>query len=256
MSIDLQGNSLRMTMTFWNGRSCGELMTEFYLGQLIQQARDRIELRDGVKVTQWDLAFAIGKDQAYVSKILTGQRPATDETLRAWAPILELSFRTLILARSGERVESPWEDVVEGRVNEVDVRYVGIVPADALRWTAIQEGNEKMRVWDELLDAHAPDTCFVARVSGDCLAARHIVDGDYVLLCEWKPGDELHDGEIVMARIGDEYSLKIWSTQNGQMLLSDGNGQVVYRGRLEDEAITVLGRFVAQWNISSRRGMR
>ena len=138
--------------------------------------------------------------------------------------------------------------VVEEDDDEVDVRYVGLVPADSVRWTAVQEGNEMKRVWRYLLGAHAPETCFVVRVSGDCLAAQHIVDGNYVLLREREPGERPHNGDIVLARIGEEFSLKLWTMQDSQVLLSDGDGHIVYRGSIENQEIEVVGIYVAHWN--------
>lgn len=231
-------------------RICGGKVRKPFVGRLIREARQREGL------TQWDLAHEIGSDQAYVSKIERQATPVSDDILWIWAPLLRVPFRDLVLARSGVREDPPWEGAVRGVNDEVDVRYAGLVPADSVRWMAMQEGDEKVRVWSDLLGAHAPETCFVVRVSGDCLAARSIVDGNYVLLREREPDERPRDGDIVMARIGDDFSLKIWSVQDQQMRLSDGDGRVVYRGSVNDDAITILGIYLAHWNKAGIRGMR
>lgn len=204
------------------------------LGAFIRNRRQQLGL------TQEMVEELSGVSQHYQSQIERGKvdRPG-DAFLEALAKALELDMADIRRAQG-------W--VVEGDDEEVDVRYAGLVPADSVRWTAVMEGDETMRVWSELLDAHAPEHCFVVRVSGDCLRSRGIVDGNFVLLRERRPDERPHDGEIVLARVGDEHSLKVWKLADGEVWLVDGDEQIVYRDSVDRAKIVVDGLYVAHWN--------
>lgn len=191
-------------------------------------------------LTQEQVEDATGIRQTYISDIETGKVNIPGDDI-----LFPLAYAVGMSVADVRRAQG-W--VVEGDDDEVDVTYAGLVPADSVRWTAMQEGDESMRVWRWLLDAHAPETCFVVRVSGDCLRSRGIVDGNFVLLRERGANERPHDGEIVLARIGDEYSLKIWRLANGQVQLVDGDDHVVYRDAVDRAEIVVEGMYVAHWN--------
>lgn len=236
MSIDILETSSKLTRTVRSCHFCGGNVTDSFVGKLIRAARERRGL------TQWDLAHVIGSDQAYISKIERGATPASDAILAQLAPEIGVPFRELVLARSGVTAYA-----VEGDDHEVSVRFAGIMPADAVRWTEMLGRDETMRVWAPMLDTHAPERCFVIQVSGDCLLTQGIRDGRVVLLREPDDHEIPVNGTIVAARIGDECALKIWWLQGNEIRLTDGNGQTVYRGQADAPDFQLLGIYLNDW---------
>ena len=69
-------------------------------------------------------------------------------------------------------------------------------------------------VWDG-----DPD-CFALRVRGDSMIGAGILDGDKVVI---RPQQTAQDGQIVVARIGDEATVKRLSRRNGEVWLLPEN---------------------------------
>ena len=63
-------------------------------------------------------------------------------------------------------------------------------------------------------------SCFALRVRGDSMINAAILDGDMVVV---RPQTYADDGQIVVARIGDEATVKRLSRKNGQILLMPEN---------------------------------
>ena len=63
-------------------------------------------------------------------------------------------------------------------------------------------------------------TCFALRVRGDSMIGAGILDGDKVVV---RPQPTAGDGQIVVARIGDEATVKRLSRKNGQVWLLPEN---------------------------------
>jgi repressor LexA len=61
---------------------------------------------------------------------------------------------------------------------------------------------------------------FLLRVRGDSMVGAHILDGDYVLV---HPQSTASEGEIVVALIGDEATVKRFSKGKGEILLKAEN---------------------------------
>lgn len=62
--------------------------------------------------------------------------------------------------------------------------------------------------------------CFALRVQGDSMIGAGIFHGDKVII---RPQQVAEDGQIVVARIGDEATVKRLSRKNGQILLLPEN---------------------------------
>ena len=62
--------------------------------------------------------------------------------------------------------------------------------------------------------------CFALRVKGDSMINAGILDGDKVVI---RPQATAYDGQIVVARIGDEATVKRLSRKNGQVWLLPEN---------------------------------
>ena len=76
------------------------------------------------------------------------------------------------------------------------------------------ENQEGLLPWDGDCD------CFALRVQGDSMVGAGILDGDKVIV---RPQPTANDGQIVVARIGDEATVKRLSRRNGQIWLLPEN---------------------------------
>lgn len=96
------------------------------------------------------------------------------------------------------------------RVGQIPV--VGVVTA-GMPILAV-ENQEGTMPWDG-----DPD-CFALRVRGDSMVGAGILDGDKVVI---RPQATADDGQIVVARIGDEATVKRLSRRNGNIWLLPEN---------------------------------
>ena len=76
------------------------------------------------------------------------------------------------------------------------------------------ENQEGTMSWD------GDPACFALRVRGDSMINAGILSGDKVVV---RPQPTAHDGQIVVARIGDEATVKRLSLSNGQVWLLPEN---------------------------------
>lgn len=91
------------------------------------------------------------------------------------------------------------------------IPVVGVVTA-GLPILAV-ENQEGTLPWDE-------PGCFALRVRGDSMVNAGILDGDKVVV---RPQENAEDGQIVVARIEDEATVKRLSLRNGQVWLLPEN---------------------------------
>ena len=63
-------------------------------------------------------------------------------------------------------------------------------------------------------------SCFALKVRGDSMIGAGIFSGDLVVV---RPQQSAHDGQIVVARIGDEATVKRLRRQNGRVWLQPEN---------------------------------
>lgn len=92
------------------------------------------------------------------------------------------------------------------------IPVVGVVTA-GLPILAV-ENQEGTMAWEG--DAN----CFALRVRGDSMVGAGILDGDKVVV---RPQSSADDGQIVVARIGDEATVKRLSRKNGRVWLLPEN---------------------------------
>ncbi|MBQ8910359.1 MAG: transcriptional repressor LexA [Oscillospiraceae bacterium] len=92
------------------------------------------------------------------------------------------------------------------------IPVVGVVTA-GLPILAV-ENQEGMMVWD------GDPSCFALRVRGDSMIGAGILDGDKVVV---RPQQTAEDGQIVVARIGEEATVKRLFRQNGEIWLMPEN---------------------------------
>lgn len=92
------------------------------------------------------------------------------------------------------------------------IPVVGVVTA-GLPILAV-ENQEGTMCWD------GDPKCFALRVRGESMIGAGILDGDKVVV---RPQQTADDGQIVVARIGDEATVKRLSLKNGQVWLLPEN---------------------------------
>lgn len=92
------------------------------------------------------------------------------------------------------------------------IPVVGVVTA-GLPILAV-ENREGTMAWD------GDPNCFALRVRGESMIGAGILDGDKVII---RPQQTAEDGQIVVARIGDEATVKRLSRKNGEIWLLPEN---------------------------------
>ena len=100
--------------------------------------------------------------------------------------------------------------VASARLGQIPV--VGVVTA-GLPILAV-ENQEGTMAWE------GDPSCFALRVRGESMINAGILDGDKVVV---RPQQTADDGQIVVARIGDEATVKRLSRRNGQIWLLPEN---------------------------------
>lgn len=120
----------------------------------------------------------------------------------------QLQAKGLLLAPGGKGRKR--SIVTAQRPGQIPV--VGVVTA-GLPILAV-ENQEGTMAWD------GDPSCFALRVRGDSMIGAGILDGDKVVV---RPQPTADDGQIVVARIGDEATVKRLSRKNGQLWLLPEN---------------------------------
>lgn len=201
-----------------------------YVGQLIRQRRGELG------ITQLQLANRTGLEQTYISKVETGKvRRPEQEMLDLFALGLDLDPDVLYLAVFGHRRQ----EVTPG--DEIPLRTLARVPADASRWGVMLEEYEGRDVQIPTSWMHrAAHPLFAIDVSGNCLEALQIRDGDTVI-CEEYHGQTIPDGKAVLVRVENECTLKAWYRVGpSHVELRNGAGVVVCQ-LTDTDCFEVLG---------------
>jgi repressor LexA len=120
----------------------------------------------------------------------------------------QLQEKGLLVSPSGKGAKR--SIVTAQRPGQIPV--VGVVTA-GLPILAV-ENQEGTMAWD------GDPSCFALRVRGDSMINAGILDGDKVVI---RPQQSADDGQIVVARIGDEATVKRLSRKNGQVWLLPEN---------------------------------
>jgi repressor LexA len=121
----------------------------------------------------------------------------------------------------------------------VAVPLIGRVAA-GLPALAVENYDSSVRVDSTLLPAGVP--CFALTVTGESMIEDGILDGDLVIVKQQK---NARDGETIVARVGDEATVKRFYKEKGRIRLQPANSTMgpIYVG--PDQDIEVLGRVIA-----------
>ena len=87
-------------------------------------------------------------------------------------------------------------------------------------------------------------SCFALRVRGDSMQGAAILDGDMVVV---RPQQSANDGQIVVARIGDEATVKRLRRRNGQVWLMPENDAYDPIDGTEAELIGLVKAVIRQY---------
>ena len=100
------------------------------------------------------------------------------------------------------------------------------------------ENQEGTMAWD------GEPGCFALRVRGDSMINAGILSGDKVVV---RPQQTANDGQIVVARIGDEATVKRLSRRNGKVLLMPENDNYEPIDGTEAEIIGLVKAVVREY---------
>lgn len=120
-------------------------------------------------------------------------------------------------------------------VRQGQIPIVGLVTA-GLPILAV-ENQEGCITWDE-------PGCFALRVRGDSMIGAAILSGDLVIV---RPQATADDGQIVVARIGDEATVKRLSRKNGHVWLMPENDNYEPIDGTEAELIGIVRGVVREY---------
>ena len=116
------------------------------------------------------------------------------------------------------------------------IPVVGVVTA-GLPILAV-ENQEGTMAWD------GDPACFALKVRGESMIGAGILDGDKVVV---RPQPTANDGQIVVARIGDEATVKRLSRKNGQVWLLPENDAFEPIDGSEAELIGIVKAVVREY---------
>ena len=198
-----------------------------------------------------EFARRVGVRRQTVYKWLNAERlPEPESATRIASVIGEHVDYVLTLAGIRPQVEPVSRFDQERRLREVEgslknlgdrpltaegvpIPLIGTVPADSVRWTSVGDREGMVHIPEEWVAAHGAPLAAVV-VSGDCLLPLGIVDGDIVIV-ERLELSAVRDGDIVVLRIDDEYTLKQWRVVPGGFELRDGSGNMIRRLTIMDD---------------------
>lgn len=116
------------------------------------------------------------------------------------------------------------------------IPIVGVVTA-GLPILAV-ENQEGTMPWD------GDPQCFALRVRGESMIGAGILDGDKVVV---RPQQTAEDGQIVVARIGDEATVKRLSRKNGELWLMPENDAFEPINGMEAELIGLVKAVIREY---------
>ncbi|MBO5079180.1 MAG: transcriptional repressor LexA [Oscillospiraceae bacterium] len=144
----------------------------------------------------------------------------------------QLQDKGLLLSPGGKGIKRAV--VTKDRGGYIPV--IGVVTA-GLPILAV-ENQEGQMVWD------GEEDCFALRVRGDSMVGAGILDGDKVVV---RPQQTADDGQIVVARIGDEATVKRLSRRDGQIWLMPENENYAPIDGSEAELIGLVKAVVREY---------
>jgi len=144
------------------------------------------------------------------------------------------TFRPQVLEGGGQPPAAPAPQMAADNTRELPIlgRIAAGTPIDA-----IQHERERLPVPETMLGSGEH---YVLEVQGDSMIEAGILDGDYVII---KKGDTANSGEIVVALVGEEATLKRLRKKGGSIALEAANPK--YETRIfGPDQVEVQGKLV------------
>lgn len=198
-----------------------------------------------------ELAHDVGVSYEYVRGIEMGHKNIPPlRRLEKFAEVLEIDIVNLIhperpVGPSPQEEASRMLTRIVNAAIDIPIRFLGTVPADSVRWTMWEEGEVTVDVPRQWLRGHDPERLFAVQLSGDCLARLGYLSGDYVL-CVSATAETVRNGQLVVVRIGDEVTMKLWHRDGDRIELRDGEGRVIWQGEAP-QGLEIKGVAIASW---------
>jgi repressor LexA len=144
------------------------------------------------------------------------------------------TFKPQVVEGGGTAPSAPTPQMAADNTRELPIlgRIAAGTPIDA-----IQHERERLPVPESMLGAGEH---YVLEVQGDSMIEAGILDGDYVII---KKGDTANSGEIVVALVGEEATLKRLRKKGGSIALEAANPK--YETRIfGPDQVEVQGKLV------------
>lgn len=198
-------------------------------------------LRKSEKLTQQELADAIGVAKSTISMYETGQREPDFETLEALADYFNVEMNSFL---PGKTTPSPASTLPPNAI-----------PIDPSKWHQIPILGRiaaGLPIYAEqniegytLTDLNGGAEYFALRVQGDSMNALRINDGDIIIV---RRQDEVEQGEIAVVLVGDDDATvkRFYSTDTTVTLMPQSTNPV-HQPQMYDlkrTTIRVLGKVV------------
>lgn len=140
---------------------------------------------------------------------MSGKRTPSLKTIKKIAPVLHVSEEDTLQAAGFLPHPSHLPKMIE-----IPIR--GTCPADRFNFSFEEVLDTVVLNYDFVKDKN----CFALRVKGDCLKDVGIFDKDIVIVA---PHAQVTNGDIVIARIGDECTMKKYYKTDDQIVLQPCN---------------------------------
>lgn len=240
------------------------------LSSTISGARYSLSMTDAERFSQWlrdemtragidgaELSARLGMPAGTVSRWINGHRRPSSRSAEALARVLgrppelvlfltghlsrlprplaqyDLEREVRSLTAQMERAAK----VIEGTYREEpepSARFLGRLPANVVRWMEAKGGTDVRAIPSDWIGTRSPDEFFVVEASGESLRALGILSGDLVYF-EYANGRAPVDGQLVIVRQGDEFSMNIWYRVGDWVELRDGSEKVARRFSIFDD---------------------
>lgn len=193
-------------------------------------------------ITQVELADRLGVAQSTISNWVTNDSLPTRRNATDLARVLEEDADDITERVGQARRRRAPERAKGGQQTQIIVR--GRVPASTTVWIDY-EGHGRVIDVPKAWVRESRSELFAVEVFGECLAERKIHDGDIVICEAVTDPSVVMQGRIVLVRVGDEYTLKVWHwVGHDRAELRDSYGVVVVSlsGRDDFEILGIARR--------------
>lgn len=169
---------------------------------------------------------------SYLSQLETGgvEQPSSD-VLRKLAEALRHPYEDLLRAAG---VLSPEKE--HPKTIEIPIR--GSCPADKFNFAFEEIHDTVVLNYDFVKDKNS----FALRVKGSCLRDAGIFDKDIVII---SPGAHINNGDIVVARVGEECTMKKFYKTDDQIILQPCNSDytpIILKPK--ERGIEIIGKVI------------